>query len=129
MNKSYTYNPTKAAENGVDRMRLELGDTTFAPPELTAALCDEEYKVIISQNPNWRKAKLRCLEAILMRYSHQVDTSHDGISYALSDRVDFWKKLYDELKRNAGISVSSVKGSSGKPPYFKLGMQSNPRKG
>ena len=127
--RTYSYDPAKADEYGVDRMRLELGDTTFMPAEITAALCDEEYKAILSQNPNWKKAKLRCLEAILMRYSHQVDTSHDGISYSLSQRIDFWKRLYDELKKNAGISISNVQGGSGKPPYFVLGMHGNPRKG
>ena len=76
---NYTYNPTLISEKGKDRMRLELGDTTFAPGELTAALSDEEYITLIKTYPNWKKAKMACLRAILMRFSHQVNTSIDGV--------------------------------------------------
>ena len=83
----YSYDPSKLNEKGIDRMRMELGDTTFAPAELTAALCDEEYQAIISENKSWKRAKLKCLEAILMRFAHQVDVSVDGLSYSFSERV------------------------------------------
>lgn len=130
---TYSYDPSKLNENGRDRMRLELGDTTFAPGELTAALCDEEYDAILNANPRWRKAKLKCLEAILMKFAHQVNTSIDGISYSFADRVDFWKKLYDDEKKNADIPIprvdpSLLNGSAGGPPYFYEDMQTNPRK-
>lgn len=133
MAKSYSYDPAKLMENGRDRMRMELGDTTFAPGELTAALCDEEYDAILGAYPKWRKAKLKCLEAILMRFAHQVNTSIDGISYSFADRVDFWKQLYSDEKKNADIPLprvnpASLNGRAGGPPYFYEDMQTNARK-
>lgn len=103
---SYSYNPTLINENGKDKMRLELGDTTFAPGELTAALTDEEYITLIKSNKTWKKAKLACLRAILMKFSHQVNMSVDGVSYSFADRVKFWKELYDEEKASQRRAVA-----------------------
>ena len=106
---TYSYNPTKASENGLDKMRLELGDTTFAPGELTAALSDEEYLALINTHKKWQKAKIACLRAILMRFSHQVNTSISGVSYSFAERVKFWKELYEEEKaKEANAVVPSV---------------------
>lgn len=129
----YSYDPSKLNENGVDRMRMELGDTTLAPGELTAALCDEEYEAIIKQYPRWKKAKLKCLEAILMRFAHQVNVSVDGLSYSFADRVNFWKELYKEAKREASVGVPTanplaLNGHLGGEPYFYNDMHTNGRK-
>ena len=131
---TYSYDPAKIAEKGMDRMRLELGDTTFAPGELTAALCDEEYKTIIESEKSWKKAKLRCLDAILMKFAHQVNVSVDGLSYSFSQRVDFWKQLKSELKKEASTAVPkadprALSGRVGGPPYFYEDMHSNGRRG
>lgn len=106
--RTYTYDPTKATENGLDKMRLELGDTTFAPGELTAALTDEEYTAIINTHKTWKKAKIACLRAILMRFAHQVNTSVDGVSYSFAERVKFWKELYKDEKADANAAAPSV---------------------
>lgn len=134
MARTYSYDPGKIGEDGMDRMRFELGDTTFAPGELTAALCDEEYIAIIGQHKRWKKAKVECLKAILMRFAHQVDVSVDGLSYSFAKRVDFWKKLYDSAKKDALMSVAlpiadprALNGREGGPPYFHEEMKSNPR--
>lgn len=129
---TYSYDPGKLNENGVDRMRLELGDTTFAPGELTAALCNEEYDVLIKQCNTWKKAKLKCLEAILMRFAHQVDFSVDGVSYSFSQRVEFWKNLRDELRKTSSTGVPTadplaLNGRVGGASYFYNDMQANPR--
>lgn len=133
MARTYSYDPANIPENGIDRMRLELGDTTFAPGELTAALCDEEYKSIIETSKSWNKAKLRCLDAILMRFAHQVNVSVDGVSYSFAQRVDFWKKLKDDLKKETKVTVPSVNpsalnGSLGGSPYFYEDLHTNRRK-
>lgn len=127
---NYTYDPTKIKENGVDRMRFELGDTMFAPGELTAALCDEEYEAAMSQYSTWKRKKLACLSAIMMKYSHEVDTKVDAVSYSLSQRFEHYKKLYDglrnELKVSAGPGLSASAIGCNKPPYFYEDMQANP---
>lgn len=130
---TYSYKPEQLNEQPIYRMRLELGDTTFAPGELTAALSDEEYRAIISTTKSWKKAKLKCLEAILMRFAHQVDFSMDGISYSFSQRVEFWKKLRDETRKEASMGVPTadplaLNGRLGGAPYFYNDMQANPRK-
>lgn len=130
---TYSYDPANTAKEGVDRMRLELGDTTFAPGELTAALCNEEYETIIKNTKGWKKAKLRCLDAILMKFAHQVNVSVDGLSYSFSQRVDFWKELKSELKKEASTAVPkadprALNGRTGGPPYFYEDMHSNGRR-
>lgn len=130
--KTYSYDPSKLQENGRDRMRMELGDTTFAPGELTAALCDEEYDAILAANPNFKKAKVKCLHAILMRFAHQVNMSVDGLSYSFAERVKFWKQLYDEAKKEARTGVPTanplaLNGHIGGYPYFYNDMHGNDR--
>ena len=133
MSKTYTYDPSKLQENGLDRMRMELGDTTFSPGELTAALCNEEYLAILAMYPRWKKAKLKCLEAILMRFAHQVNTSVDGVSYSFAERVEFWKQLYKEAKTESSLGVPTadplaLNGRVGGSPYFYTDMHANHRK-
>lgn len=130
---TYSYSPSNIDQPCVDKMRFELGDTTFAPGELTGALCDEEYEAIINSTPNWKRAKIKCLEAILMKYAHQVNVSVDGLSYSFASRVDFWKKLYDDLKKqlSAGVPTANplaLNGRLGGQPYFYNDMQTNTRK-
>ena len=131
---TYSYKPELLGKDPLYQMRLELGDTTLAPGELTAALSDEEYRCILKTTKNWKKAKLKCLEAILMRFAHQVDFSMDGISYSFSQRVEFWKQLRDELKKSASMGVPTadplaLNGGLGGEPYFYNDMHANLRKG
>lgn len=44
--KTYTYNPEKIGEPGVDRMRFEIGDTMVEGEQETSALCNEEYEAM-----------------------------------------------------------------------------------
>lgn len=130
MSKTYTYDPSKLEENGLDRMRMELGDTTFAPAELTAALCDEEYLAIMKKYKSFRKAKVKCLEAILMRFAHQVNVSVDGLSYSFQSRVELWKELLKQAKKEASTGVptadpASLQGKVGGGPYFYEDMHAN----
>lgn len=130
---TYSYHPEKLDTDNISRMRLELGDTTFAPGELTAALCDEEYRLIISQTKSWKKAKMKCLDAILMKFAHQVDFSMDGLSYSFSQRVEFWKNLRDEMRKTSSLAVPtanplSLNGRIGGEAYFYNDLHSNPRK-
>ena len=95
----YSYNPENITELGMDRMRFELGDTTFAPGELTAALSDAEYEAVISQHRSWKKAKLACLSAILMKYSHQTNMRVGPVSYDFAERVEIVRRLKGGIKR------------------------------
>lgn len=131
----YTYEPTRCRDKSFNQMRFELGDTVVEEVGLPAMLSDEEYMAIIKDNPdNWKKAKLICLEAIMMKLSYEVDTSVDGLSYSLNQRAERWQAMYDKLKKEltAAASVSGArlpKGMSQKPYYFHTDMHSNPRKG
>lgn len=132
MAKTWSYDPAKLEEDGLDRMRMELGDTTFAPGELTAALCDEEYNAIMKRYPNFKKAKVKCLEAILMKFAHQVNVSVDGLSYSFASRVDLWRQLHAEAKKEAmgGVPTGNplaMYGQVGGDPYFYADMHANDR--
>lgn len=134
MPKSYSYDPAKIQQNGLDRMRFELGDTTFDPGELTAALCDEEYMAILNMNDIWKKAKVEALKAILVRFRHQVDVSIDGLSYSFTQRVQTWETMLKEEKASLNppvpiVNKSAIYGREGGQPYFHKDMQANLRKG
>lgn len=133
---NYTYDPTKITDGGMDQMRFELGDTVVDMEHVTSPLCDEEYNAILAKyGKSWRKAKLKCLEAIVMKLSFEVDTSVGGLSYQLSERFERWKKMLDEAKKEAtaiaGVPRAGDPGSlspNGGTPYFYNDMQCNPRK-
>ena len=132
----YTYDPTKITEQGMDQMRFELGDTVFDMEGITSPLCDEEYNAIIAKyGKSWRKAKLKCLEAIVMKLSYEVNTSLDGLSYSFSERYERWKKMLDAEKKVVGamnsVPTAGDPGSlspHGGTPYFYNDMQANFRK-
>lgn len=123
----YSYDPAKLDESGVDRMRFELGDTVFNPGELTAALCDEEYDAILTENKRWKRAKVKCLEAIVMKFSHQVNVNIDGLSYSFSDRLTAWREMLAEAKCDANVAMPVInKNVMEEPTYFYEDMLSNP---
>lgn len=126
--RTYNYDPSKLREKGVDRMRFELGDTTFAPGELTAALCDEEYQALLDEHKTWESAKIECLRAILMKFSHQVTMSVNGLSYSFSDRIAVWHEMLKAAEAGRrGVAPRST-GPLG-CSYFYADMLGNPRKG
>lgn len=127
---AYTYDPTKIAEGGKDQMRFELGDTMVEGGADTCALTDAEYTAIIEATPRWKKAKLRCIESILFRFSYEVDTRVGALSLSLSQRLEAWRKLRDELKAEVETAAPVVNPQAiGGPHYFHAGMMENRRSG
>lgn len=133
---SFSYDPTKITDGGVDQMRFELGDTVIDMEGITSPLCNEEYTAIIAKyGKSWRRAKLECLKAIVMKLSYEVDTSIGGLSYSLNQRFERWKKMLDEAKREAGAIAGVPRAGEpgslsphGGTPYFYNDMQANRRK-
>lgn len=131
--RTYSYDPSKICDGGVDQMRFELGDTIVDMGDIQSPLCDEEYAAMIGSTSSWKRAKLKCLKAILMKFAYEVNTSTDGLSYSLSDRFDRWKAMYDDLKKKAEAAVpvcnpNALGGKDGEDMYFYYDMLSNPNK-
>lgn len=130
----YSYDPHSCMDGGINQMRFELGDTVTEEEGMPTLLSDEEYNAIITAYPGkWKRAKLICLEAIMMKLSYEVDTSVDGLSYSLNQRAERWQKMYDRLKKELSASVpdaASVLPPSmmNKPRYFHTDMHTNHRK-
>ena len=133
---TYSYDPSKITDGGVDQMRFELGDTVVAMEGAASPLCDEEYKAILDKyGNNWRTAKYKCLEAICMKMSYEVNTSVGGLSYSLSERYNRFKAMMDEAKKEMsaihGVPRAGNTASlspHGGTPYFFNDMQANRRK-
>ena len=133
---TYSYDPTKITEGGVDQMCFELGDTVIDLEGITSPLCNEEYKAIIDKyGKNWRMAKLKCLEAICMKLAYEVNTSVGGLSYSLQERYPRFKAMKDDLQKEmAAIHGAPRAGNPaslsphGGTPYFYNDMQANRRK-
>lgn len=136
MPQTFTYDPGKYAENGVDRMRMELGDTAVDGGAKTCGLSDEEYDAFIQNyfvkgGQSWAFTQFKCLEALYMRFSYEVDFKIGPMSYSLQQRAAAWKQMYDE--RRSSFTIPTIDDSSigkGRPDhghYFRDGMQQNPR--
>lgn len=131
---TYSYNPHNCMDGSINQMRFELGDTVTEEEGMPSLLSDEEYNAIITANPGkWKRAKLICLEAIMMKLSYEVDTSVDGLSYSLNQRAERWQKMYDKLKNELKASVPSADAvlppsMTKKPCYFYTDMHMNIRK-
>ena len=134
--RTYSYDPTKITDGGLDQMRFELGDTVIDLEGITSPLCDEEYNAILAKyGANWRMAKIKCLEAIVMKLAYEVNTSLDGLSYSLNERFDRWKKMLDGEKKSASALFGVPRAGDprslsphGGTPYFYNDMQANRRK-
>lgn len=127
---TYTYDPGQISYDGTDRMRFELGDTIVEGGRVTACLSDEEYAQIISEHgSNWKRAKLKCLDAIVMRLSYEVNTSLDGLSYSLVARAERFRKMQKDLKKELSSGVPTALHGSyygpGDAHYFHKNMQAN----
>lgn len=127
---AYTYDPAQIAKGGKDQMRFELGDTMVEGGADTCALSDAEYTAIIEATPRWKKAKLRCIESILFRFSYEVDTTVGKLSLSLNQRLEAWKKLRDELKAEVETAAPAANPKAiGGAHYFHTGMMENRRGG
>ena len=127
---AFTYDPSKIKENTVSRMRFELGDTQVVGETDTCALCDEEYQAMIDQHPDWKKAKIACLKAIVMRFAMMVDFNAGGMTIELSQRYERWKKMLSGLEKSAQfISANPAalgKNSADGGHYFRYDLHANP---
>ena len=129
MAKTYSYCPENITENGIDRMRFELGDTMVECGADTCVLCDEEYAAILAQSKTWQKAKISCLKAIVMKLCYEVDYKVDNMSLSLSDRYKHFKAMLEELEKKQQVATFASKATNTNEakPYFYLGMQENPK--
>lgn len=130
---TYTYDPTQIYDGGTNQMRFELQDNIIEGEGVSCALCDEEYQAIIEHEKTWKRAKMKCLHAIVTKVAYEVNTSTDGLSYSLSERYERWKAMYEEAKKEAIIPVpvcdpSSIGNPPGRPPYFYEDLQANNRR-
>ena len=133
---TYTYDPAKCQDGGIDQMRFELGDTVVDMDGITSPLSDEEYAAVLKKyGKNWRMAKYKCLEAICMKLSYEVNTSVAGLSYSLSERYNRWKAMKDdakkELKALGSVPRAGNPGSlmpHGRTPYYYNDLHANHRK-
>lgn len=128
---TYSYDPSQIYDGGLNQMRFELQDNIIEGEAVTTALCDEEYKAIIENEKSWKRAKLKCLKAIVMKFAYEVNTSTDGLSYSLNERYPRWKAMYDELKKETNVGVPlfnpQALASKSNPMYFHTDMHTNNR--
>lgn len=130
---TYTYDPLQIYDKNVNQMRFELQDNIIEGEGVTCALCDEEYQAIIQNEKGWKRAKLKCLKAIVTKFAYEVNTSTDGLSYSLAERYPRWKAMYDDLKKETVLPLPTCNPQSlsdypGRPMYFYEDMQANLRK-
>lgn len=125
---TYSYHPEEINTNDVMKMRFELADTDVSKGGMSAALGDEEISAILEQYPeNFKMAKLKLLEHLVFNYGQDVDNKVGPVSFNFGNRVNFWKQLYDDLKKEIASSSAGIKPyQSEKREYFYVGMMNHP---
>lgn len=126
---TYTYDVTKLNDQGLNQMRLELGDTSVENGRFSSALCDQEYEAMIKRESSWRKAKYKCVCAIVSRLSYQVDYSVKSMSFSLSKRLEEWKKIKSDMEsgfQTPSASFLKPENAGDGQHYFRLGLHHNP---
>ena len=127
---TYNYYPESINTDDVMKMRFELADTYVSRNEMSAALADEEILAILEQYPgNFKMAKFKLLEHLVYKYGQDVDNSVGPVSFNFGNRMNFWKQLYDDLKKeittsNIGAVLKPYKND--KQEYFYVGMMNHP---
>ena len=124
---TFSYDATKINDGGLNQVRFELGDVLVEEPEKSAYLSDEEILAVLESSKTWRRAKFRLVESLLRRFSYETDVKIQNAEWSLSDRVDEWRRLYNQLKgeveaeelAEGGFGLSSRKS---RPPIFRIGM-------
>lgn len=97
---TYNYYPESINTDDVMKMRFELADTDVSRNGMSAALADEEIAAVLEQYPkNFKMAKLKLLEHMMFKYGQDVDNSVGPVSFDFGNRMNFWKQLYDDLKK------------------------------
>lgn len=132
MTRTYTYDPVKIPECGLDKMRFELGDVMVEGGSDTSALSDEEIQAALKIYPEavqWKQAKLMLVESVCRRFAYEVDTKTSKTDLSFSQRAAAWKAMYTELKAEVGaedVSIPiSINENQGHKPYFYTGMMQN----
>lgn len=130
--RTYSYDPGKIPENGLDKMRFELGDVMVEGGADTAALTDEEIQAAFALYPpdgQWKRAKLALVESLCRRFAYEVDTKTSKLSLSMGQRAKMWQEMYDSLKAEVdGEDVSIpifANENQGRKPYFYTGMMQN----
>lgn len=124
---TYTYEPEKIFDGGINQMRFELGDIAVnGLAEQTCVMCDEEYQGVLQQSKgNFRMAKILALRAIVSRLSFEVDIKVHDLSMNLPKRRQYFQELLNKLEQSVQFPVTSGGNSTQKEAYFYLGMQEN----
>ena len=127
---TYNYYPESINTDDVMKMRFELADIDVSRNGMSAALADEEILAILEQYPgNFKMAKFKLLEHLVYKYGQDVDNSVGPVSFNFGNRMNFWKQLYDDLKKeittsNIGAVLKPYKND--KQEYFYVGMMNHP---
>lgn len=99
MTWSYTGNP---ADSNKDQARFYLQDTDVNDQLMT----DEELNFLISTEGSPISAALRGAEILLARFANCVDETVGGVSVKLSQKMDQYKKLRDDLRKRIAIGYA-----------------------
>ena len=122
---TYNYFPEDINSDDVMKMRFELADTDVSKDEMSAALSDEEITAVLEQYPD--NLKLKLLEHMMFKYGQDVDNSVGPVSFNFGNRMNFWKQLYDDLKKEIASSSVGIKPyENEKRKYFYVGMMNHP---
>lgn len=94
---TWSYSPAALASSSKDRVRLLIGDTDSAAPQLQ----DEEIAFLVTQRGSEYLAGADACRRLAAKYARQVDTTNLSLSVSASQRAAAYKELAEQLETQA----------------------------
>lgn len=126
---SFSYDIDAVPENGLDRIRFELGDVDSTD----VMLQDEAIEIILLDTPNWQTALAKSARVIEAGFRRLLEQSVGDIRVEYTKRAETWSKMrqrFEELApevsavTTAGMGLSA--GGTGGGTYYGIHMHEAP---
>lgn len=118
---AWTYDVSQLGAGGKDAVRLQIGDTDSADPQLQ----DEEIQAFVASEPTLIRASIECAQLLVSRYARQAFTSDAGAVVAKGQRAEAYRKLVADLIQKEGRSAAPAPiacTTQAPPDAFSVGM-------
>lgn len=129
----FSYDMDAVLDNGMDRIRFELGDIDSTD----VLLQDEEIELILEDTPNWQTALAKSARIIESRFRRLLEQSIGDIRVEYTKRAETWSKMRQRFEQLApeisavttagmGLSAGGISGESAQKTYYGIHMHEAP---
>lgn len=130
---SFSFDIDAVPENGLDRIRFELGDVDSTD----VMLQDEAIEVILLDTPNWQTALAKSARIIEAGFRRLLEQSVGDIRVEYTKRAETWSKMRQRFEELApeistvttagmGLSAGGISSEPMQRTYYGVHMHETP---